>query len=261
MEEIYFSSGLFYGYGVFETLRVYNGKPFLLKRHVERLLKGAEILGIEHPPRGEIENLCFEKLKGLDFENIRLRITLTPKNLRDGIYPEGHLIFISARKYSPPPEEKYKTGYRLAISKIRRNETSPNPLIKSISYVENILAFRDARERGYDEAIFLNTKGFLTEGTRTNIFIVRDGVLITPRPSDGLLKGITRDFVIELAGEKGIETCEGEIKIEELFSADEVFITNSLIEIMPVSRIEDVEIKCPGDTALSLLHEYRRRCG
>ena len=147
-------------------------------------------------------------------------------------------IVVLASEYKPPSREKYQRGYIVVLSSIRRNSLSPVTYLKSANTMENMLARRDARDAGADEAFFLNEKGYLTEAAGSNLFIVKDGILKTPRYDSGILPGVTRVVVFELATQLDIKVREVNLKLTDLLQADEVFITNSLIEIVPVTTFD-----------------------
>lgn len=254
-------SGFLHGYGIFETLRAYEGKPFFLPRHVQRLRNSASALQITFPiEEEEVERVCHQLLGANKLSEARIRITLSGGELSPEFKPVKPALLISASPFTPPPEEVYRRkGYKAIISKIRRNPSSPLPFMKSLSYLENILALKEAVEKGAQEALLLDQQGFLTEGARTNIFLAKGNKLMTPAVEEGLLPGITRELVMELAEEKKIKVAEGKISLEELFSAEEAFLTNSLLEIMPLTEISGNPIPGPGELTISLLEAYRRK--
>ena len=147
------------------------------------------------------------------------------------------------------------------IVSIRRNNTSPHVFIKSLNYLENILGRREAHERGFDEAVFLNNHERVTEGSISNIFIIKDSVLFTPPEDVGILKGITRDVVFEIAKDLGIKCCEESFKTDYVLTADEAFMTNSLMEIMPLREIDGQRLgdACPGSKTADFMRRYREK--
>jgi len=147
-------------------------------------------------------------------------------------------VLILAGHYKPYPEQVYEKGFRAVVSSIRRNSQSPLSRLKSANYLENMLAKQEARAAGVDEAICLNEKGLLAEASMSNIFLVNDGILRTPGEESGILPGITREVVLELASQLGINTFEQDIRLDELFQTQEAFLTNSLMEIMPLTEID-----------------------
>jgi branched-chain amino acid aminotransferase len=229
--------GFLFGFGLYETVRAYDGKPFRLENHLARLRYSGEHLGIViHTAL--IREAVHDVIKANGFGQTRLRICVS--------IGEGEMspdldsckqptIAILASEYKPPSREKYLHGYKVVLSSIRRNSLSPVTYLKSANTMETMLARRDARDAGADEAFFLNEKGYLTEAAGSNIFIVKDGVLKTPRYESGLLPGVTRVVVFELAARLGLKLKEVNCRLADLLQADEVFVTNSLIEIMPVT--------------------------
>ncbi|GAI43845.1 unnamed protein product, partial [marine sediment metagenome] len=169
-------------------------------------------------------------------------------------------VLILAGHYKPYPEQVYEKGFRAVVSSIRRNSQSPLSRLKSANYLENMLAKQEARAAGVDEAICLNEKGLLAEASMSNIFLVNDGILRTPGEQSGILPGITREVVLELASQLGINTFEQDIRLDELFQAQEAFLTNSLMEIMPLTEIDGKPVGSgrPGSLTKRLMVEYKK---
>ena len=151
-------------------------------------------------------------------------------------------VLIMASHYQPYPEQVYQRGFRAIVSSIHRNSQSPLSRIKSTNYLESILAKHEARKAEVDEALFLNEKGLLAEASMSNIFLVNNGTLRTPGEENGILPGITREVVLELAASLGIKSMEQKIALKELTQADEAFFTNSLMEIMPLTQLSGQKI-------------------
>ena len=168
-------------------------------------------------------------------------------------------VLVLAESYQPYPAGVYRRGFKAIISPIRRNSQSPLSKLKSTSYLESILARQQARAAGADEAICLNEKGLLAEASMSNIFLVKQGALITPGPESGILAGITRQIVLELATNLGIEAREQDVRPEELYDAQEALLTSSLIEVMPLTRIEAGPVASgePGPITGRLMTAYR----
>jgi branched-chain amino acid aminotransferase len=246
--------GFLYGQGVFETMRAYNKKIFRLDSHIERLLKALPLLQIE--PAVEDHRLKEAVLKSLSENNLKdayVRLTIWR-----GV-DKGH-IAIFARSYDFLQKEDYRKGFRAVISKhFRQNEFSPLSGIKSANYLPLLLAFRQAKAQGYDEAILLNAQDFLSEASRANIFFIKDNCLITPSLECGCLPGITRDTVLSIAAKEKIQCLEAKVSPEELKKADEAFLTNSLIEVMPLAAVDDSPILKgkPGKITELILKRYR----
>ena len=253
--------GFLFGFGLYETVRAYNGKVFRLDNHLARLRYSGNRLGIViHTAL--IREAVNDVIKANGFKQTRLRIcvsigegTISP-NLDSCKQPT---IAIIASEYKPPSREKYQNGYKVALSSIRRSSLSPVTYLKSTNTMENMLARRDAKDVGADEAFFLNEKGYLTEAAGSNLFLMKNGVLKTPRYESGILPGVTRVVVFELAAKLGIKVREVNLKLADLLQADEVFITNSLIEIVPVTSFDGKPIADgkPGTLTGKLMKVYK----
>lgn len=253
--------GFLFGFGLYETIRAYNGKPFRLDNHIARMRYSAQRLGIPIKPP-EIRQAVKDTVKANGFADTRIRITvsigegsITP-NLASCMEPT---IAVLVTEYHPPAPEKYRNGFKVIISSIRRNSGSPVTYMKSANTMEAMLARQEARNKDKDEALFLNEKGFLAEASGSNLFLVKDGVLVTPRFETGILPGVTRVAVIEAAHQSGIKVKEKSVKLEELLQADEAFITNSLIEIVPVTEVSGKKIGKgkPGPVTKKLAKAYK----
>ena len=233
--------GLLYGYGLYETMRSYHGHVFCLDRHLTRLVSSAGLLGIRdalEPQKLETGVLRTLKANGLDDARIRLTVTAGEGSRGLTLPSSGNVnIIITIEKLVLPSNEVYIKGLRTSIVNIRRNSRSPLCRIKALGYLENLLAHAEASDAESDEAILLNDEGYVAECSASNIFIIELVRIITPPIDAGILPGITRGIVIELAADKTIELIQENISVERLLSADEAFITNSIIEIMPITSI------------------------
>ncbi len=254
--------GFLYGYALFETMRTYRGRVFRLESHLNRLAKSAKMLGIslELP---EIKGAVLDTIQANKLSEARVRITISIGEgaiNADTSTCSKPTVLIIAENYQPYPEKVYLRGFRAVVSTIRRNSQSPLSRLKSTSYLESILAKQEAREAGVDEAICLNEEGFLAEGSMSNIFLVAEGILKTPGYDSGILPGITRQTVLELAPKLGIEALECDIRLEELFQAQEAFFTSSIIEVMPLTEIEGKLIGSgkPGSVTKGFMAEYKK---
>jgi len=253
--------GFLYGFGLFETMRAYGGQVFLLDRHLSRLARSAEILGM---PIGvaDLKEAVMATIQANQLSEARIRITISIGE--GGIAPDPNTcnkptVLILAGHYQPYPEQVYQKGFRAVISSIRRNSQSPLSRLKSANYLESILARQEARAAGVDEALCLNEKGLLAEASMSNIFLITDGILRTPGQGSGILPGITREVVLELAWRLGINALEQDIRLDELFHAQEAFLTNSLIEVMPLTEIDGKPIGSgrPGSLTKKLMVAYK----
>lgn len=218
-EELKLDNGSYFGQGVFETI-LWLDKPVFLKEHIERLKEGMDKIGLD-PLEEEEELLSF--IDSLEIRNKAFKIMVTPLNV---------VIKVSEIPYK---EEDYKKGRNLKISKVLRNSTSLLSYIKSSCYIENIIEKRKAVKEGFDDVLFFNEKGFLSETSCANIFLVKNNRILTPKIENGLLRGIIRTWVID-----NFSVEEGDIFYKDLKEVDEVFVTNSLMGIMRVNKIEDI---------------------
>jgi branched-chain amino acid aminotransferase len=229
--------------GLFETMRVYNGKVLGLEDHYARLVAGAAVLKMPVPIKLEEMNAIILKLleaNELSQKDATLRITLTRGSGPRGLLPPADPKPTVMVTVAPYPVSQH-APVKLHISNTtRRNERSPLSNIKSLCYLDNVLAKMEAVENKADDAVLLNTKDHVASASAGNIFIVTsDNKIITPRIEDGILPGITRKSVIEICKENGIPLVEQAITVEDLLAAKEVFITNSIVEIQPVASINN----------------------
>ncbi|HYH28477.1 MAG TPA: aminotransferase class IV [Actinomycetota bacterium] len=239
-----FDHGLLVGDGAFETIRVYNGVPFAMTRHLERLETSAAALGIVIPARQTLREASGAVLRANGLAEARVRITVTA-----GRAPLG-----SARGPGPPTVvvaastlDPVEPTIAVAIPPWPRSERSALAGVKSISYAENVVALAWAHERGAGEAIFANLAGNLCEGTGTNVFLVEDGRLLTPPLTAGCLAGVTRALVLEIAPRLGIDTTEQDRQAAALSGAQEAFLTGTTREVQPISSVDGHELgSAPG---------------
>jgi branched-chain amino acid aminotransferase len=264
-----FDHGFLYGYGLFETMRAYNGYIFRLDSHLTRLRCSAESIGLTHSilttdeGKQSLKAACMATMEANGLRNARIRLTVSAGE--GDMTPDpgtclNPTILITAQHLAPLPPEKYETGFKTSISFLRRNSQSPLSRLKSTCYIENILARTAARAAGYDEAILLNEQGYLAEGSTTNIFLVSNGELITPCFESGVLPGITRDAVLEIARTSNIKATERWVELNELIEAQEAFVTNSILELVPLVSVEGRPIGTgkPGQLTGDLLFAYRK---
>ncbi len=238
-----YDHGFLYGDGVYETMRVYDTVVFRLEEHLGRLERSASLIRLRMSDRTFIAGAVHETLRANRLAEAYVRVTLSrgkgPIGLDPALCSKPTLVII-AEPFHPYPGKLYQDGVDLVISPVIRNHIRAiNPMIKSLNFLNNILAKSDAKDRGAYEAIMLNAEGYLTEGTVCNIFFVRDGAVCTPSVDAGILDGITRNIVIGLAREAGLSVYEGLYTPHDIRRADEVFFTNTTAEVMPVSRVED----------------------
>lgn len=253
-----------YGDGLFEGIRFYGKKVYKFDEHLRRLYDGINSLGYEMPiGREELHGIILDVCRKSELEDgyIRLNVTrgtglgLDPK----GIHPANVMVMVSTLSLYPP--EKYELGLTVMTSPFRVIPTdSLDPRIKCIGrYASNILAKQYANRIGAGDALLLNHQGYVSEGTGNNIFIVRDGVIRTPHPSCGILRGITRDRVIELARGDGKTVVEDFLTSFDFFSADEAFFTGTATEVIPMVSLDGSKIGCgnPGPVTQRLMELFR----
>ncbi|GJL64441.1 MAG: branched chain amino acid aminotransferase [Nitrospirales bacterium] len=248
-----FDHGFLYGDGVFETLRVYRGQIFQMKRHLERLTTSCDLIGLSLPiPKSQWPALLSESLRRNDLSDASLRITISRGEGEIGLDPSlcsRPTVVIMAKPFKPYPADYRQNGVHLALASIRRNPIAAQPPeVKSLSFLNNILAKHEAAQAGCFDALMLNMNGLLTECTTSNVFFVRQGQLCTPSTECGILRGVTRDVVITLAKEEGLSVVEGSFSLEQLLDTEECFLTNTGMEVMPVSQVDGHCIggSCPG---------------
>jgi branched-chain amino acid aminotransferase len=256
-----FDHGFLYGDGIYETMRVYEGVVFKINEHISRLYRSASLIGLRIPYNTEgIKAAICETLIANGFRNAYMRITVSRGRGDIGLDPDlcpEPTVMIISRELREYPPEYYKKGISVIIAKTRRNlREAIDPRIKSLNFLNNILAKIEAKKLGAYEAIMLNVNKKLAEGTISNVFFTIDGMLCTPSVSCGILDGITRGIVIGLAKKQGIRVKEGKFTKEDLYCAEEVFITNTTMEVMPVSGVDDREYGV-GSTAKLLRRLYR----
>lgn len=225
------SSALNYGYSLFETVKIYKSSPQLLEEHIRRLNRSLKSLSMDYSlDTKDIYDDISELILSLEVESGAVKILVYES---EGLY--NTLISYSNRVY---PKELYKRGYKIMLSPYKTNEHSIFTYHKTSNYGENILALRDAKARGYDEVIFKNFSGNISEGSLSNVFLVRDNIVYTSTIESGILAGVMRALVIDILKDMGIKIIEKNISYDELAAADEIFLSNSLMNIMPVSKLD-----------------------
>lgn len=224
--------GFLYGKGIFETLRSYGTAVPFLDRHIARLVKSSKLLKINPPSKKLLKTAVMSTVKKNKLSSGYIRINVWKKG-------KGTGIFVYTKNMEFHSAKDYQKGFSAVILKdISHNEAHHTPHIKSLNYYFFVLARDIAFKRGAEEGIILNKKGEVCEGARTNIFIVKDEKLLTPSIKCGCLPGITRGIVMEIAKRIGIVVKETSLKPEDLSKANEAFLTNSLMELMPLTKID-----------------------
>ena len=221
--------GFLFGWGVFETLRVYDGTIVFLKEHLTRLNDGCRKTSLI-PPRVDVAQQIKTLLKENALRDAYCRISVFKKRASTGI-----TIYVSPFSYYQAAD--YQKGSTAIVSSFVRNSKHPLISVKAISYLENRLAWQKAQDKGKDEALFLNEKGYLTEGSRTNIFFIKNKTVYTPSLDCGMLDGITRRKAITVIKRKKIKLKEGAFQLNALLPCDEAFLTSSLMEVMPLVEV------------------------
>lgn len=269
-----FDHGFLYGEGVYETIRTYNGEPFLFDRHMNRLRASAAMIQLDVPlDDHEFLRRSFATMKAAGLGRIDrsapaeayLRILLT-RGIGDLTYDPAATahpsVVIIARPLPVTPEAQYEKGVKVCIVDIIRNHPrSVNPLIKSNNLLNNALGMQQALRRGGVEGVFRNYRGELSECSQSNLFIVKNGIAKTPPLDAGLLAGITRAFVFELGTATGVRVEEAVLRDEDLFTADESFLTSTTKEVLPIVQVDYHKIAAgmPGPITRKFLAEYRRK--
>lgn len=257
-----FDHGFLYGDGIYETMRAYDGIIFKLDEHLNRLSRSASLISLSVPlDVSSLKIALYETLIANSLKNAYIRLTVSRGSGAIGLDPDlcpEPAIVIITQQLKEYPQSLYKNGINLIIAETRRNHKDAiNPLIKSLNFLNNILAKIEAKRAGAYEAVMLNTAGKLTEGTISNLFFYKDNVLCTPSIDCGILDGITRGIIIDIAKNKGIHVKEDRFVTEDIYSAQEVFITNTTLEVMPVSCVDEYSFK-PGDITRLLRNAYRK---
>ncbi|MEP6888494.1 MAG: aminotransferase class IV [Nitrospirales bacterium] len=238
-----FDHGFLYGDGVYETLRAYGGRMFMLRRHLARLRRSASLIGLDVPiPEQDWTPLLQEAMKRNALSDAYLRITISRGEGNIGLDPRlcpRPTVVVISLPLQPYPAHLFQTGVSLAIVSVRRNLAAAlSPQIKSLNFLNNILAKHEATQSGAFDGLMLNAEGHITECTTSNIFFVKDGCVRTPSVACGILDGITREVVLSLAREQELSIQEGHYTPDAVIGADECFLSNTTMEIMPVSDID-----------------------
>ena len=259
-----FDHGLLYGDGVFEGIRIYNGRIFEEAQHIKRFFESARAIRLDLPmTREEVSEAMHEAMQanGITGDGyIRLVATRGVGSLGLSIHHTAcPTVFVIADKIALYPPEVYKRGLHCVISSLGRNHpNTTSPRVKSLNYLNNIMAKAEAREAGADEAIMLTVDGYVSECTGDNIFLVRDGEIYTPPTSIGIIEGITRKVVMELARKRGIAVYEKMLIRHDLYIADECFATGTAAEVIAITMIENRPIADgkPGPITIQLTQDF-----
>ena len=268
-----FDHGFLYGEGIYETLRTYNGQPFLFERHMARLRRSADMLALSVPlSDAQIDARFRETMRaaGLGAADagaareayIRILVTRGVGELSyDPAACPTPTIVVIVKPHVAPLPDAFEKGVTVALVPIVRNHPgSVNPLIKSNNLLNNALAMQEAFRHGGFEGVMRNYRGELAECTQSNLFVVKNGAALTPNLESGLLPGITRAFLFEVGASLGIPVREAVLRDPDLFGADEAFLTSTTRELVPIVQVDDRRIGpgVPGPVTKALLEGYRR---
>jgi branched-chain amino acid aminotransferase len=261
-----FDHGFLYGEGVYETLRTYGRRLFLFDRHARRLRRSASMIDLELPFTDEhllqAIDETMQRAALADEAYVRVLVTRGVGELTyDPKATPAPTLVVIVKPQVDPPAEAYRDGVHVVIVDIIRNHPgSVNPMIKSNNLMNNALAMQAALRRGAFEGVMRNYRGELTECTTANLFVVRDGVVLTPPLEAGLLPGITREFIFEIGDINGIDVREGVLRDDDLYGADEAFLTSTTREAVPITVVDDRTIGSgtPGPVTMRLLEAFRR---
>ena len=260
-----FDHGLLYGDGVFEGIRVYNNRVFLLKEHIDRLFNSAKAIALEIPmSKEELVTAVADTCKANELENGYVRLIVTRGKGSLGLNPylcKDPEIIIIAAEIQLYPKDFYENGLKIVtVGTVRNHPEAINPRIKSLNYLNNVLAKIEAINAGCMECIMLNHKGEVAEASGDNIFTIKDGKLYTPSIYSGALEGLTRNKVISLAESLGYNVNEVSMQRYDLYTADEVFLTGTAAEIISVVEIDKRAIGSgtPGEITKELASSYSK---
>lgn len=259
-----FDHGLLYGDGVFEGIRSYNRKVFCLDEHLDRMFEGAAVIRLKMPyAKKEFRAKILETLKVNELDNAYIRAVVTrgPGDL--GLDPrkcKEPTVFVIAHEIVLYPKEFYENGLPIIIAKTRRTHPhSLDPRVKSLNYLNNILGKIEAIDSGTHEALMLTVDGYVAECTGDNVFVIKEGKLLTPPNEIGALSGITQKSVIELAKKRGMEFAYKMMSPEDVVSAEECFLTGTAAEVIPVTKVDNKVVGngAPGAVTKLLMQDFK----
>lgn len=260
-----YDHGFLYGDGVFEGIRAYSGNIFKLDDHLKRLYQSAQSIMLHIPyTKEEMEEIIVETIRKNQLETAYIRVVVSRGVGNLGLDPSSCAnaqVIVIAEALALFPKELYERGLKLGSVASRRNRPDVlSPQVKSLNYLNNILVKIEASQAGVDEALMLNDQGYVTEGSADNIFIVKNGAILTPPVYLGALEGITRNAIIDLAKEHGYEMKETPFTRHDVYIADEVFLTGTAAEVIAVVEVDGRKISDgkPGEITNHLLKEFRK---
>lgn len=259
-----YDHGFLYGDGVFEGIRVYDGNVFKLKEHIDRLYESAHSIMLDIPyQKNEMEKNIVETIKKNNLQSAYIRVVVSRGTGDLGLDPRNcpkPTVIIIAEALSIYADDLYENGLKLASVVNRRSSPDVlNPQIKSLNYLNNILVKLASVQSGADEALILNNQGYVTEGSADNIFIIKKGKIFTPPVYLGALEGVTRNAIIDLAKKLNYDVIEQPFTLHDVYIADEVFLTGTAAEVIPVVSVDERIINDgkPGNITKQLLEAFR----
>jgi branched-chain amino acid aminotransferase len=259
-----FDHGFLYGNGLFETMRSYGKKVFRIEQHLQRLFLSLEALQFPIPFTIEnVKDAVYGTLDANRLQDAYIRLNVTRGDgatVPDPTTCKNPNLIIITRDYLSYSPSLYKKGYRGKVVQVRPSPHAPTTTMKTFNFLDHIIAKMEAKASGFNEGILVNTDGFVTEGTVSNIFMVKGNRIQTPAREVGLLPGVTRKVILELAEVKQIENEEANITPQQLAEADEAFLTNSLVEIMPLVELDEHPIGTgnPGPLTQEFIGAYKK---
>lgn len=251
--------GFLYGDGIFETIRVYTGKPFMLDAHLARMAQGCSVISLPMPNVEEIKRGVEQVLKTNGLSDAYLRITVTrgpTGSMWSDLERSSPTVVIMSKPFIP---HDFGQGLRLIVSSFRSDERNPLTGIKQTGILWKILARAEARRAGVDDALMLDTQVHVSEATSANIFWVRGNILYTPSLDCGILPGVTRAIVLDIAHEQDISAIEGKFGLDDLRAADEAFLTSSTWELAQIRSLAEKEFGTSRPITKKLTEKYRLR--
>jgi len=259
-----FDHGFLYGDGVFEGIRAYSGNIFKLSEHLDRLYQSAQSIMLNIPySKEEMEEIIIGTVRRNQLETAYIRVVVSRGTGNLGLDPVScskPSVIVIAESLSLFPEELYERGLKMGSVASRRNRPDVlSPQVKSLNYLNNILVKLEANQAGVDEALMLNDQGYVTEGSADNIFIVKNNKIFTPPVYLGALEGITRNAIIDIAPENGYQISEQPFTRHDVYTADEVFLTGTAVEVIAVIDVDGRRIGTgrPGEVTKHLLTSFR----
>jgi branched-chain amino acid aminotransferase len=251
-------SGFLYGAGLFETMRSYNGAVFELDKHLERLFNSVSALSISNTYSKEyITDAVYQTIKANQLTEARLRLTLTSGSMSSSQEQPQSTLLVAATKLQPYPAEYYQKGVLVVLNPFRQNAHDPACGHKTTSYFSRMLALNLAHQKKSAEALWFTVDNRLAEGCVSNVFLVKDSVLYTPSVETPVLPGVMRKTVCDLACENSIPLLEKDLSIDDVLEADEIFLTNVIMQIMPVNSVEKHNI---GEGKVGPVTKKLREC-